>query len=467
MLQGAKLPSMDSYVKKHSVGPMEESFNKSAISQTSYKDHDLKHLSMYLPYSQNVCNRKLEKANMSHHYKYDIDFDNERDEKVRESAASYQIETQKTPFLACKSLGVYLRRDIPRGLNDSIERFIGAVSMRCFDKEITKSDHQNLSPEFLQVRKEFDAWAKAKPIIDELHDLGIRIIRQLLPIENMEQSLRMSKTLEESTIILKFIEMSKKILCSLMMAEKMNYVAFKKKYQSVQDKIAFQQKTTNRPSEEEIIEKGLFIDPQKQNSCDFLDLMAEDIDSMPNGLWDKNKELSSLIEVIKEVNDGERVSVVNVSQSERNKIDEPMIDKNTETKTDIMASSLYTESGIKARDQFRLDLQNIMNRKKLPDDGDKIFFKDQHQEWNGGLFYNAHHLQNKNDQVNKGAMKKKKKKVPSTTDRKRSSTWVIPYTNRILSNAKESFPAYRQIRYGPLLFDQSSTRPYARKLIQS
>lgn len=102
---------------------------------------------------------------------------------------SYQQEAKRLARLnriKDKLRGQYLRFDIPDSLDDSVSRFIVAVTLRYkFETPDESSLHGNFESKFLEKEHQQKCMIYAEPLIQRLHGMGIVFIRQLLPADNM------------------------------------------------------------------------------------------------------------------------------------------------------------------------------------------------------------------------------------------------------------------------------------------
>lgn len=103
--------------------------------------------------------------------------------------ASYQKEATRLVSLKQgheRLRGQYLLYDIPNGLDDTVARFIMAVTLRYDFKDPGESTvHGNCHSTRPEKGHLHDCMVYAYPIIGHLHANGIFYIRQLLPAENM------------------------------------------------------------------------------------------------------------------------------------------------------------------------------------------------------------------------------------------------------------------------------------------
>ncbi|KAL3787462.1 hypothetical protein ACHAW5_009000 [Stephanodiscus triporus] len=103
--------------------------------------------------------------------------------------ASYQKEATRLVGLKQgheRLRGQYLLYDIPNGLDDTVARFIMAVTLRYDFKDPGESTvHGNCHSTRPEKGHLHDCMVYADPIIRKLHANGIFYIRQLLPAENM------------------------------------------------------------------------------------------------------------------------------------------------------------------------------------------------------------------------------------------------------------------------------------------
>lgn len=103
--------------------------------------------------------------------------------------------------------GLYLRFDVPNGLDDTVSRFILAVSLRYnFDDPGESSVHGNFVGQTTAARdqeKQLRARTFAERLVHSLHSMSILFIRELLPRENMHKILS-SMDVSDEFIVLSF-----------------------------------------------------------------------------------------------------------------------------------------------------------------------------------------------------------------------------------------------------------------------
>ncbi|KAL7539952.1 hypothetical protein ACHAXR_009742 [Thalassiosira sp. AJA248-18] len=122
---------------------------------------------------------------------------------------SYQQEEKRLTSLnriKDKLRGLYLRFDIPDGLDDTVSRFIMAVTLRYkFDIPGDSSVHGNFESAIAEKKHHQKCMAYAEPLIQRLHRNGIVLIRQLLEND-------MAHTLSSMGVTEEFLLLSSSLL---------------------------------------------------------------------------------------------------------------------------------------------------------------------------------------------------------------------------------------------------------------
>jgi len=118
---------------------------------------------------------------------------------------SYQREAKRLARMnriKDKLRGQYLRFDIPDSLDDSVSRFIVAVTLRYkFETPGESSLHGNFESKFLEKEHQQKCMLYAEPLIQRLHGMGIVFIRQLMPAGNMAMILSGMGVTEEFLLL--------------------------------------------------------------------------------------------------------------------------------------------------------------------------------------------------------------------------------------------------------------------------
>jgi len=384
--------------------------------------------------------------------------------RIYSSNKKHKDDEEVSASIFCS--GEFLVRDIPFGLDDTIKRFLRAASIRHLNpnaipiKTLQQTcgsvEKMNLIPDLSRVALENYTWEYVEPIIKELHEIGIKIIRQFLPPSKLKSILFHSKTLRGREKSEDFIHICSSIIAALINREKMQYVSLRKKYTSlksylVPDRFSFSgEQKPSQITEEESKANYKYDSQYDSDICDLFGFTDDDENSLPDQLWTDCKDSSNSDE-----KKHRKIPNTKTFQSEsfyqkKNTSTFVPVTKSDNKKTaeiqDTETSQLYTNAGIKARDMFRLDLKS-----KLQNDYSKDLniFRDSTFKCESGLFPTSRKVTKVVPKDKRKSMKGKRqfvRKENDTSSYKRS--WVIPYTSRIKQRARERFPTYGKMQDG-------------------
>jgi hypothetical protein len=197
---------------------------------------------------------------------------------------SYQEEEDRLISLQQKKdriRGHYLLFDIPHGLDDTVMRFITAVTLRYeFDDPsescVSGSHHSNRSDK----DHHHQCMTYADPIIKNLHSRGIVFIRQLLPAMTMSSILSSIEGVTDEFVLLSCLMLN--VLQQMQGGSHLNRKYLQATCRQCMDT---QKEITNKAG---VAANATYIDPQKFYVASLLgETAAEDYndDDNPGGLW--------------------------------------------------------------------------------------------------------------------------------------------------------------------------------------
>ena len=201
-----------------------------------------------------------------------------------QGSSSYQQEENRLISLQQKKdriRGQYLLFDIPNGLDDTVTRFVTAVTLRYDFKDpgeccVNSSHHSNRSDK----DRHHQCMTYADPIIKILHSRGIFFIRQLLPATTMSSTLSSIEGVTDEFILLSCL-----MLNVLQQMRGGTYLNRKYSQATCRQFMDTQNKVTEKAG---ITANATYVDPQKFYMASLLgDTAAEDYndDDNPGGLW--------------------------------------------------------------------------------------------------------------------------------------------------------------------------------------
>lgn len=182
-------------------------------------------------------------------------------------------------------LGHYLLFDIPNGLDDTVTRFISAVSMRYDFKDpnesrVSGSHHLSHSDK----GHHHQCMAYADPIIKKLHSRGIFFIRQLLPATTIASILSSIEGVADEFVLLSCL-----MLNVLQQMQGGSYLNRKYLQATCRQFMDTQKEITDKA----VAANATYVDPQKFYMASLLgDTTAEDYndDDNPGGLWRQHNQ---------------------------------------------------------------------------------------------------------------------------------------------------------------------------------
>ena len=198
--------------------------------------------------------------------------------------SSYQQEENRLISLQQKKdriRGQYLLFDIPNGLDDTVTRFVTAVTLRYDFKDpsescVSGSHHSNRSDK----DHHHQCMTYADPIIKNLHSRGIFFIRQLLPVTTMSSTLSGIEGVTDEFVLLSCL-----MLNVLQQMQGGTYLNRKYLQATCRQCMDTQKEITDKAG---ITASATYVDPQKFYMTSLLgDTAAEDYndDDNPGGLW--------------------------------------------------------------------------------------------------------------------------------------------------------------------------------------
>lgn len=419
-----------------------------------------------------------------------------------------------------KFVGKSLHLDLPNGLDDSIDRFLRAVSIRYLNStnmpvnmrrglQSTNSnvDGRKVKEEsiLVQIMEEKNISIKIRPIIQHFHEIGIRNIRQLLPIDNMISLFEEEKCQKVLLSIIKtivkeydgmssrevdisislqhqkrrFIDGCQDIIKKLFNQERTNhFVSIKNSYKRIGKSVTCRHRlanddNTSEDEENSIMRNKVIVEGILSNYDN--ESYLQDQETLPNGLWHENSKEEDVCHSDDSGSDETYCSDIDIRQetdeSYRN------VDAGNENE-ERQESVLDTEAASQACERFRAELEKVSNKYQrereqfLCDAGiDKKSEEQSQSQWKGDLFLEHKSTERSGtEDIDKRVIRKRKKgrknvafqqrnntnnTCKNTTHSTSSSSWVIRYKNRVLSEANKRHNSYKQLSSGPSLFFDS------------
>lgn len=393
---------------------------------------------------------------------------------------------QQKREISSRFSGESVRTDVPCGLDDTVERFMRAVSIRCFVSNFWKIQYGIVTgidahSRFLgldscleKIQHERQSWAWVKLYIDQLHDKGITSIMDLIEVSSKITNLL--KTLEPQPSD-EFLGICGDLLSTLRTLEPLRLNRkdkIAKKFAEFRGKLIYQATSDDDEEHDQFSNlAGKINDKSGPVHEDRTQQMREYEESLPGSLWSE-KKFVNINPKTKHLEEFESSNATVEVSPESHIVMVNGIARDPSTGLSYQSSRTSVQNSNKsatnASSNHPIDnLKEVSTHGNFSDDGDgsnfrscanriRSRFKDQMA--NAVKKLNCEYgEQNKLNQERKTTDSVQRRLPTSykydTSDkfskRSRGKSWIVPYTERIISENRSKFPVYDQYRKEPQL----------------